>query len=180
MELLGDTETLQTRAHKKLDGSTGFLDLDFMFMFIAIDYNSGDKDDDSDSTHSRVMVRHSLPAGWPLHNKCSLNSIKLTGRGELVLMGFVLEVLEGEFRWTKGSSGIFKARSISLEDQAFSFLPNQIQNEHSIEYLLSSFIVLMMVRFLRPKLLKEHKTDLEQYPPAPTSTGNRCTLHCFQ
>ena len=50
MELLGDTETLQTRAHKKLDGSTGFLDLDFMFMFIAIDYNSGDKDDDSDST----------------------------------------------------------------------------------------------------------------------------------
>ena len=50
MELLGDTETLQTRARKKLDGSTGFLDLDFMFMFIAIDYNSGDKDDDSDST----------------------------------------------------------------------------------------------------------------------------------
>ena len=102
--------------------------------------------------------------------------IKLTGRGELVLMRFVLEVLEGEFKWTKGSSGIFKARSISLEDQAFSFLLRQIQNEHSIEYLPSSFIVLMMVRFLRPKLLKEHKTDLEQYHPAPTSPGNRCTL----
>ena len=50
MELLGDTETLQTRAHKKRDGSTGFLDLDFIMMFIAIEYNSGDKDDDSDST----------------------------------------------------------------------------------------------------------------------------------
>ena len=37
-------------AHKKLDGSTGFLDLDFIFMFRVIDFKSGDKDDDSDDT----------------------------------------------------------------------------------------------------------------------------------
>ena len=33
-------------------------------------------------------------------------------------MGFVLEVVEGGFRWTSEFSGVFKARSISLEDQA--------------------------------------------------------------
>ena len=38
------------RAHKKFDGSTGFLDLDFIFMFKVIDLRSGDKDVDSDGT----------------------------------------------------------------------------------------------------------------------------------
>ena len=38
------------RAHKKFDGSTGLLDLDFIFMFRVIDFRSGDKDDDSDGT----------------------------------------------------------------------------------------------------------------------------------
>ena len=38
------------RAHKKFDGSTGLLDLDFIFMFRVIDLRSGDKDGDSDST----------------------------------------------------------------------------------------------------------------------------------
>ena len=33
-----------------------------------------------------------------------------------------------------------------------------------------------MVRFLKPKLLTQHETDLEQYPLAPTSTANRSTL----
>ena len=38
------------RAHKKLDGSTGFLDLDFIFMFRVADFKIGDKDDDSHGT----------------------------------------------------------------------------------------------------------------------------------
>ena len=38
------------RAHKKFDGSTGLLDLDFIFMFRVIDLRSGDKDGDSDGT----------------------------------------------------------------------------------------------------------------------------------
>ena len=37
-------------------------------------------------------------------------------------------------------------------------------------------IVVLMVQFLKPKILKQHKTDLEQYPLAPTSTANRLTL----
>ena len=33
-----------------------------------------------------------------------------------------------------------------------------------------------MVRFFNPKLLKQHKTDREQYPLAPTFTANRSTV----
>ena len=61
-------------------------------------------------------------------------------------------------------------------DHALLFLDRQIQKEHSIEHLLVCFIVVLMVRFFKPKLLKQHKTDLEQYPPASTSTANRSTL----
>ena len=45
-----DPEILWEKAHKKFDGSTGLLDLDFIFMFRIIDFRSGDKDDDSDGT----------------------------------------------------------------------------------------------------------------------------------
>ena len=38
------------RTHKKLDRSTGLLDLDFIFMFRVIDFKSGDEDDDSHGT----------------------------------------------------------------------------------------------------------------------------------
>ena len=33
-----------------------------------------------------------------------------------------------------------------------------------------------MVQFFKPRLLKQHKTNLEQYPLAPTSTANRSTF----
>ena len=56
------------------------------------------------------------------------------------------------------------------------FLASQMQKEHSIEHWLSCLIVLLMVQFLRPKLLKQHKTNQEQCPLAPTSTANRSTL----
>ena len=36
------------------------------------------------------------------------------------------------------------------------FLASQIQKEHSIEHLLNCFIVVLIVRFLKPKLLKQH------------------------
>ena len=35
---------------KKMDGSTGLLDLDFNFMFRVIEFKSGDKDHDFDGT----------------------------------------------------------------------------------------------------------------------------------
>ena len=45
-----DCEILWERAHKKFDGSTPFLHLDFIFVSRVIDFWSGDKDDDSDNT----------------------------------------------------------------------------------------------------------------------------------
>ena len=65
------------------------------------------------------------------------------------------EVVDGGFRWTSGSSGVFKARSLSLQEQAFLFLGSQIQEEHSIEHLLNCFILLLIAQFLRTKLLKQ-------------------------
>ena len=61
-------------------------------------------------------------------------------------------------------------------DHDLFFLSSQMQKEHSIEHSVICFIVVLMVRFLKHKLSKQHKTDLEQYPPAPTSTANRSTL----
>ena len=67
------SEILQLRAHKKFDGSTDFLDLDFIFMFRVIDWKSGDKDGDSDGTLFQTNgERHSVSARWHLRNKCSL------------------------------------------------------------------------------------------------------------
>ena len=61
-------------------------------------------------------------------------------------------------------------------DHALLFLASQIQKEHSIEHLFICFIVVLMVQFLKAKLLNQRKTDQEQYPLAPTSTANRSTL----
>ena len=88
----------------------------------------------------------------------------------------LLKELTIDFGKKVGLLGFFKERSISLVDHALLFLASQLQKEHSIEYLLICFIVVLMVRFLKPKLLKQHKTDLEQYTLVPTSTGNRPTL----
>ena len=43
------------------------------------------------------------------------------------------------------SSGVFNTKPVSLESQALLFLACHMQKEHSIEYLLGCFIVLMMV-----------------------------------
>ena len=51
------------------------------------------------------------------------------------------------------------------------FLVSQIEQEHSIEDLLNFLIGLLISLLLKPSFLKEHKTDLEQYPLAPTSTA---------
>ena len=55
--------------------------------------------------------------------------------------------------------------------QSLLFLLSQIQYEHSIEDLLNFLIVLLIRVLLKPSFLKQHKTDLEQYLLAPTSTA---------
>ena len=56
----------------------------------------------------------------------------------------------------------FGERSISLKDHALLFLASQMQKDHSIKDLLNYFIVVLMVWLVKPKLLREYKTDLEQ------------------
>ena len=50
-----------------------------------------------------------------------------------------------------------------------SYKMTKIQNEHSKEDLLNFLIVLLIRVLLKPSFLKQHKTDLEQYPLAPTT-----------
>ena len=59
--------------------------------------------------------------------------------------------------------------------QSLLFLANQIQNKHSTEDLLNFLIVFLIRVLLKPSFLKQHKTDLEQYPLAPTSTAKHST-----
>ena len=59
--------------------------------------------------------------------------------------------------------------------QCLLFLASQIQKEHSIEDLLNFLIVFLIQVLLEPSFLKQHKTDLEQYPLAPTSTAKSST-----
>ena len=57
------------------------------------------------------------------------------------------------------------------------FLASQIQKEHSMDDLLK-FLMLFLIRILlKPSFLRQHKTDLEQYPLAPTSTAKSSTDH---
>ena len=47
------------------------------------------------------------------------------------------------------------------------------KEEHSIDDLFN-FLTVILIRF-QPSFLKQHKTDLEQYPLAPTSTAKSST-----
>ena len=72
---------------------------------------------------------------------------------------------EGSLRWQLAVEGV----------QSLLFLASQIQNEHSIEDLLNFLIVFLIRVLLKPSFLKQHKTDLEQYPLGPTSTAKSST-----
>ena len=71
-------------------------------------------------------------------------------------------------------------RSLSLQlgvegVQSLLFLAIQIQKEHSIEDLINFLIEFLIRVLLKPSFLKKHKTDLEQYPLAPTFTAQSST-----
>ena len=64
-----------------------------------------------------------------------------------------------------------------VEVHSLLFLASQIQKEHSMDDLLK-FLMLFLIRvLLKPSFLRQHKTDLEQYPLAPTSTAKSSTDH---
>ena len=87
---------MRERAHKKYDGSTRLLDLDFIFMFRVIDFRSGNKDDSDPTliqsdgkTFSACRIAFAYQV-FPLF-------IKLAGKNRLVFKEFVLEVVDGGF-----------------------------------------------------------------------------------
>ena len=59
--------------------------------------------------------------------------------------------------------------------QSLLFLASRIQNKHSIEDLLDFLIVFLIRVLLKSSFLKQHKTDLEQYPVPPTFTAKNST-----
>ena len=64
-----------------------------------------------------------------------------------------------------------------VEVHSLLFLASQIQKEHSMDDLLK-FLMLFLIRvLLKPSFLRQHKTDFEQYPLAPTSTAKSSTDH---
>ena len=97
--------------------------------------------------------------------------LKPPGRGGLVFKEFVFEVVDMDLGEQVDLLEILKI--YFFKGLSLLFLASQTQKEHSIEHLLSCFIVVLMVRFLIPKLLKQHKIDLEEYPLGPTTSANR-------
>lgn len=59
--------------------------------------------------------------------------------------------------------------------QSLSFLASQIQKVYSIEDLVNFLIVFLIRVLLKPTFLIQHKTDLEQYHLATTTTANSFT-----
>ena len=62
-----------------------------------------------------------------------------------------------------------------VEVHSLLFLASQIQKEHSKDDLLKFLMLLLLRVLLTPSFLRQHKTDLEQYPLAPTSTAKSST-----
>ena len=103
--------------------------------------------------------------------------MKPTGRTDFVFDTDLLVCL-GDDR-EDGELQVSFEGSLSLQlaagFQCLLYLASQILKEHSIEDLLNFLVVFLIRVLLKPSFLKRHKTDLEQYPLAPTSTAKSST-----
>ena len=97
--------------------------------------------------------------------------MKPTGRTDFVFDTDLLVCLGGDRE--DGELQVSFEGSLSLQlaagFQCLLFLASQIQD------LLNFLIVFLIQVLLKPSFLKQHKTDLEQYPLAPTSTTKSST-----
>ena len=64
-----------------------------------------------------------------------------------------------------------------VEVHSLLFLASQMQKEHSMDDLLKFLMLFLIKVLLKPSFLRQHKTDFEQYPLAPTSTAKSSTDH---
>ena len=105
--------------------------------------------------------------------------IKPTGRIELAfetgwIFCFGYGIGDGELQDSFRESLTLR---LVVEVHFLLFLASQIQKEHSMDDLLK-FLMLFLIRvLLKPSFLRQHKTDLEHYPLAPTSTAKSSTDH---
>ena len=155
-----DSQILRVRAHKKFNGSTGLLDLDFIFMFRVNDLRSGitmvtdGTLSQSNGKTLNVCRMAFAVTSVPFIYKASWRRW-INFRRICFGKGWCRILVNKWIFW------VFKERSVYLVDHALLFLASQIQKKHSIELLLICFIVVLMVWFFKPKLLKQYITDLE-------------------
>ena len=103
--------------------------------------------------------------------------MKPTGRSDFAFDSGLVVCLKDDIENCELSVSFEELLSLQLAAGVHSllFLASQIQKEHSIEDLLNFLIVFLISLLLKPSFLKQHKTDLEQYPLAPTSTAKSST-----
>ena len=105
--------------------------------------------------------------------------MKPTGRIELafetgLIFYFGYGIGDGELQ-----DSFRESLSLRLVVEVYSllFLASQIQKEHSTDDLRKFLMLLLIKVLLKPSFLRQHTTDLEQYPLAPTSTAKSSTDH---
>ena len=64
-----------------------------------------------------------------------------------------------------------------IEVHSLLFLASQIKKREFHGCLTKIFDVVLIRVLVKPSFLRQHKTDLEQYPLAPTSTAKSSTEH---
>ena len=79
------------------------------------------------------------------------------------------------WHWLEVRFGFLIEVKVGVRFQSLLFLASLIQNKHSIDDSLNFLIVFLIRALLKPSFLKQHKTDLEQYPLAPSSTSKSST-----
>ena len=70
----------------------------------------------------------------------------------------------------------FLTLRLVVEVHSLLFLASQTQKEHSMDDLLK-FLLFLITVLLEPNFLRQYKTDLGQYPLAPTSTAKSSKDH---
>ena len=85
------------RAHKKFDGSTSLLDLDFIFMLRVIDLRNGDKDGGSHGTLFQNDGQSLSVCRMAFAQQVFHLFIKPTGRGAFIFKELALEGADNRF-----------------------------------------------------------------------------------
>ena len=167
-------DSLHFKAHKMLDCSTSLVEFFSTAVLRLIGHNIDDKVFDSEWTlFQRVGITLKIckmELAWqvlPLLMKPAGRIDFAFDTGLVVCLKDYIE--DGELQVSFDESLSLQLAAEGLH--ALLFLAIQTQKESSIEDLLNFLIMFLIRLLLKASFLKQHKTDLEQYPLAPTSTA---------